>query len=64
MPKREHNCVNGRSTEESWWMNDAQGIPLRRVCSKCQEHHKKKYRPEILSGYDQAAVDESIEENY
>ena len=45
-------------------MNDAQGIPLCRVCSKCQEHHKKKYRPEIFTGYGQADVDESSEDNY
>jgi hypothetical protein len=46
----------------SWWENDAQGIPLARVCDKCVEQVLSKYRPEILSGYDQSDVDESIEE--
>ena len=45
-------------------MHDAQGIPLRRVCAKCKEHYKNRYRPEIFSGYDQNDVDESIEDNY
>jgi hypothetical protein len=46
----------------SWWENDAQGIPLARVCDKCVEQVLSKYRPEILSGYDQSDVDEPIEE--
>ena len=47
--------------QHSWWENDAQGIPLARVCDKCVEQVLSKYRPEILSGYDQSDVDESIE---
>jgi hypothetical protein len=47
----------------SWWENDAQNIPLARVCDKCVVAVLAKYRPEILSGYDQSDVDESIEEN-
>ena len=45
----------------SWWENDAQGIPLCRVCSTCREAKLSRYRPEILTGYTQADVDEPIE---
>jgi len=47
---------------DSWWEYDAQGIPLARVCDKCVDAVLSKYRPEILSGYSQSDVDESIEE--
>ena len=49
------------SRDESWWEYDAQGIPLERVCDKCRREALSKYRPEILSGYSQADVDEPIE---
>ena len=49
------------SGEYSWWENDAQGIPLARVCDKCIKEKLSKYRPEILSGYSQEDVDEPIE---
>ena len=59
-----HNCVDGlRSEENSWWVNDAKGIPLARVCNKCKKVKLSRYRPEILSGYDQSDVNESIEED-
>lgn len=45
----------------SWWEKDAQGIPLCRVCDLCVEEKLSAYRPEILTGYSQADVDESIE---
>jgi hypothetical protein len=58
---REHTCVNGiQSKEPSWWVNDAQGIPLCRVCSDCKAEKLGRYRPEILSGYNQSDVDEPI----
>ena len=50
------------SREDSWWEHDAQGIPLCRVCDDCRAHKLRGYRPEILSGYTQADVDEPIEE--
>ena len=40
---------------------DAQGIYLCRTCPKCKKEKLSKYRPEILSGYSQADVDEPIE---
>ena len=50
-----HEC------EETWWRHDAQGIPLVRVCKKCEKHKMSKYRPCILNGYTQEDVDEPIE---
>jgi hypothetical protein len=46
---------------ETWWENDAQGIPLGRVCDECVTGFLAKFRPEILTGYGQADVDEPIE---
>lgn len=54
---RHHECRR----EESWWENDAQGIPLCRVCDVCRETKLALYRPEILTGYTQADVSEPIE---
>lgn len=57
-----HQCVNGKDSDTpSWWEYDAQGIPLARVCDKCRKEKLSRYRPEILSGYSQADVDEPIE---
>ena len=50
-----------RSGEPSWWEHDAQGIPLCRVCDACRAKKLERYRPEILTGYTQADVDEPIE---
>ena len=59
---RPHSCVGGEeSNEYSWWAKDAQGIELCRVCDRCKREKLAKYRPEILSGYDQSDVDEPIE---
>ena len=54
---KNHTCKPG----ESWWVNDAQGIPLCRVCDECEAKKLARYRPEILTGYDQSDVDEDIE---
>ena len=59
---REHACRGGiPSTEPSWWAHDARGIPLCRVCDRCEREKLSVYRPEILSGYDQLDVDELID---
>jgi hypothetical protein len=52
-----HECVRS----QSWWEYDAQGIALCRVCDECRDAKLSRYRPEILSGYDQSDVDEPIE---
>ena len=48
--------------EDSWVEYDAQGIYLCRVCPVCVEAKLSRYRPEILTGYTQADVNEPIEE--
>lgn len=59
---QQHACSRGiPSSEPSWWEHDAQGIPLCRVCPACVREKLARYRPEILSGYDQRDVDEPIE---
>ena len=59
---RKHECLHGEpSSNESWWEYDAQGIPLCVVCDDCRDDKLRGYRPEILTGYTQADVDEPIE---
>lgn len=53
------NCGSGK---DSWWEYDYQGIELDRVCDSCVKEKLSKYRPEILSKYDQSDVDEPIED--
>ena len=61
----EHTCLNGvTSREPSWWALDARGIPLCRVCEDCKRQKMSRYRPEILTGYDQSDVDEPIDTDY
>ena len=58
-----HMCLNGTPNEEDSWFRiyDAQGIYLCKACDKCEKEKLSRYRPEILSGYSQADVDEDIE---
>jgi hypothetical protein len=59
----EHQCINDSwSTNPTWWEHDARGIPLCKVCDDCRQQKLGRYRPEILRGYTQADVDETIEE--
>jgi len=53
----DHICDERRS----WAEYDARGIYLTRVCNRCVKARLATYRPEILSGYTQADVDEPIE---
>jgi hypothetical protein len=48
---------------DSWWEHDGRGIPLARVCAKCQEEVMSKYDPKIFEWYSQSDVDEQIEED-
>jgi hypothetical protein len=57
----EMRCLEEHTRHNSWWEHDAQGIPLARVCAECQEKVLATYRPEILTSYTQADVDEPIE---
>jgi hypothetical protein len=57
------SCLHHTKTDGSWWEYDAQGIELARVCDACKDEKLSRYRPEILTGYSQADVDEPIEED-
>lgn len=59
MDPRDEPCDHTET--ESWWEYDAQRIPLCRVCDRCRDRKLSRYRPEILTGYDQSDVDEPIE---
>lgn len=50
-------CGSGK---DSWWEDDARGIPLCRVCDKCRKEKLKRYRPDVLSN-SQYECDEPIE---
>lgn len=58
---RARPCPCG-SGKDSYWINDARGIPLCRTCDDCHERKMATYRPEVLtnSGYE---ADEPIEED-
>jgi len=58
---REHTQTHTKSN--SWWMKDAKGIPLSRVCGECMEAVKRRYKPEVfgLRGRYEDAVEERIE---
>ena len=49
--------------QNSWWMNDAKGIPLSRVCDDCVAATKSIYAPEVLGerGNYEDVVEEQIE---
>ena len=52
------NCIH--ENEDAWWEYDARGIPLCKVCDKCEEVKLSMYRPEVLSNPNYMA-DEPIE---
>jgi hypothetical protein len=54
------DCGSGELSE---WQYDAQGIELCRTCNRCKQEKLSRYRPEILTGYDQSDVNEPIEDN-
>lgn len=53
-------CGSGKPSQ---WQLDAKGIPLARTCATCHAQQMARYRPEILTGYSQADLDEQIEED-
>lgn len=61
---RDHIETHDRTN--SWWMNDAMGIPLCRVCDECEETRMADYSPEVLglSGSYTDVVEERIDEDY
>jgi hypothetical protein len=47
--------------QNSWWESDARGIPLCRVCDKCEDVKLAQYRRDVL-GNPLYLADEPIEE--
>jgi len=54
---------NCGSNKNSWWENDARGIPLARVCVECRDKVLSRYRREVLTN-SQYECDEVIDEDY
>jgi hypothetical protein len=57
------NHIETHEKWNSWWLNDAMGIPLCRVCDTCIETRKQDYAPEVLGerGRYTDVVEERIE---
>jgi hypothetical protein len=53
-------CTVQHDKTNSYWAHDARGIPLRRVCGKCEHLLKKEYRADVLTDSNYRA-DEPIE---
>lgn len=53
----------GHTKENSWWLKDAKGIELSRVCGSCEASVRAQYRPEVLGerGRYEDVVEERIE---
>lgn len=41
--------ITDHTKQNSWWENDARGIPIARVCNKCKDEVLSRYRPEVLT---------------
>jgi hypothetical protein len=57
-------CTDTHTKCNSWWLHDAKGIPLARVCVECEAQVRDRYSPEVLGerGAYEDMVDEQIEE--
>lgn len=45
---RNYICRCG-SGKDSYWVNDARGIPLGRMCEDCEQERLSKFRPDVLT---------------
>lgn len=59
--RERHLCTHTKAN--SWWLNDARGIPLARVCEVCIEWVKDRYSPEVLGeiGNYEDVVEDQVE---
>lgn len=46
------NSCNCGSGEPSFWISDGYGIPLCKVCPKCETSKRKRYRADIETCYE------------
>jgi len=49
--------------ECKWWENDARGIPLAKVCRLCRADKLSKFRPDVLTDFQQYITNKPIEED-
>jgi hypothetical protein len=58
-----HFCQGGawREGVRGWELVDARGVYCGRVCERCEAEKRARYRPEILTSYDENDVNEAID---
>ena len=60
----EKNPCNGHSKGDgSWWLKDARGIEVGRVCDSCEDVVKSKFRPEIFEDANYGTTEDIEEES-
>jgi hypothetical protein len=42
-------CGPHRKGDGSFWAYDARGIPLKRVCERCEHRLRDEFRPDVLT---------------
>lgn len=42
-------CKTHTKNDGSWWEHDARGIPLCRVCPRCEKEKLARYRHDVLN---------------
>ena len=47
-----------------YWLHDARGIPVAKVCPKCEAQVKRRYKPWVWTGYSELDCGEPIEPEY
>lgn len=58
----ENPCNRHSKGDGSWWLKDARRIEVARVCDRCIDHIRSKYRPEIFEDANYETT-EDIEES-
>lgn len=55
------NCRAHNKFDGSYWVNDARGRPLARVCEDCEKEKLSKFRPEVFNPRSNAWGDEAAD---
>lgn len=55
------DCKQHKKGDGSSWLYDGVGIPLCRVCYKCEEEKKSKYNPWVFKHYNNEDTDDNID---